>query len=291
MNFQGVMPALITPVKADGSLNEKELCRLIEHHLSQGADGFYIGGATGEGLIISKETHKALTKLAIEAVAHRVPCIVHVARMNYEEMLELARYAEQVGADAISAIPPLFYRYNDDGIYDYYKGLAKSVSIPVVIYNNPSTGVAFSIDLLRRLFSIPGVNAIKWTTYDFSTVMQLRAEFPDADIINGPDEMMLMGLSAGCNACIGTTYNFALPLYRRIYDLYRDGKIEEARRVQMQTCRIINVLARYNVIAVTKLITSRQGFDVNHPIYPSQKYGPEAEDRIMQELVAAGLKI
>lgn len=291
MKFEGVMPALITPMTKDEKLNRPVLRQLIEDLIAQGADGFYIGGATGEGIVISAELHRELTRESIAIVNGRVPCIVHVARMNYEEMIGLAQYAERVGATAVSAIPPLFYKYGDDGIYAYYKELCDSVKIPVVIYNNPNTGVTFTTPLLARLFSIENLTAIKWTNYDFSSVLQLKDIVPDVNIINGPDEMLLMGLAAGCDACIGTTYNFQLPLIKKIYNAYRAGDLALARALQTRVSKLVQVMIPWNVIMCTKLILSKQGYDINYPVHPMQGYTGEQEERLMQELLAAGLEL
>ncbi|MBQ8213891.1 MAG: dihydrodipicolinate synthase family protein [Clostridia bacterium] len=291
MKFEGVMPALITPMTKEGKLNKPVLKKLIEDLIAQGADGFYIGGATGEGIVISTDLHKELTRESIAIVNGRIPCIVHVARMNYQETLDLAQYAESVGAVAVSAIPPLFYKYGDDGIYDYYKGLCAAVKIPVVIYNNPNTGVTFTTPLLVRLFSIENLTAIKWTNYDFSSVLQLKDVVKDANIINGPDEMLMVGLAAGCDACIGTTYNFQLPLIKKIYNAYHAGDIDLARELQTKVSKIVQVMIPWNVIMSTKLILSKQGYDVNYPIYPMQAYTKEQEEQLMKELFAAGLEL
>ena len=291
MKFKGVMPALITPTTKEGKLNKAVLKQLIEDLIAQGADGFYIGGATGEGIVLDAEIHKELTQESIAIVNGRVPCIVHVARTNYGEMIELAQHAERAGAAAVSAIPPLFYKYGDEGIYNYYKGLADSVRIPVVIYNNPNTGVTFTTSLLERLFKIENLTAIKWTNYDFSSVMQLKSSVKDVNVINGPDELLLMGLAAGCDACIGTTYNFQLPLIKRIYEAYHAGNIELARELQTRVSRIVSIMIPWNVILVTKLILSKQGYDVNYPVYPMQGYTKEQEELIMAQLFDAGLEL
>ncbi len=291
MKFEGVMPALITPITAEGALNVPVLERLVNDLIDQGADGFYVCGATGEGLTIDKTVHMDMTRETVRIVDGRVPCIVHVARMNYGEMIELAKYAEQVGATAISAVPPLFYKYNDEGIYAYYKGLCDSVSIPVVIYNNPNTGVTFGTDLLERLFSISNLTAIKWTNYDFFSVLQLKARVPEANVINGPDEMLAMGLTAGCDACIGTTYNFQMPLIRGIYDAFRAGDIDRARELQIKADQIIKALFVGNIIMVTKYILSRQGYDVYHPVFPMQMLTEAEEAAVLKGLRAAGFEI
>ena len=284
------MPALITPLTKEGKLNKSELKRLIEHLIAQGADGFYIGGATGEGLVLDKELHKELTRESIAIVNHRVPCIVHVARMIYGEMIELAQYAESVGDEGISAIPPLFYRYGDDGIYAYYKGLCDSVKIPVVIYNNPNTGVTFTLPLLERLFSIENLTAIKWTNYDYASVMQLKAKIPDANIINGPDEMVLMGLAAGCDACIGTTYNFQLPLIKSLYNAFHSGDMELTNRLQTKVCKVVTAVCTRNVIMATKWVVAKQGFDVYYPVYPMQAHTEEQQKDLEEAMLAAGFE-
>ena len=290
MKFTGVMPALITCMDENGNLNRPVLEKLLEDLIAQGADGFYVCGATGEGLTISKQLHMDMTRETIKIVAGRVPCIVHVARMNVEEMLELAAYAESVGADAISAVPPLFYKYDNDGIYAYYKRLCESVKIPVVIYNNPNTGVSFGIDLLERLFSIPNLTSIKWTNSDFFTVLRLKERVPEANVINGPDEMLAMGLAAGCDACIGTTYNFQLPIIKAIFKAFKENRPDEARELQMKADKIIGALISRNTIMATKLLMDRMGYDVYHAVFPMQKFSPEVEELQLRELREAGFE-
>ena len=288
--FTGVMPALITCMDENGNLNRPVLEKLLGDLLAQGADGFYVCGATGEGLTISKKLHMDMTRETVKIVAGRVPCIVHVARMNMDEMLELAAYAESVGADAISAVPPLFYKYDNDGIYAYYKRLCDSVKIPVVIYNNPNTGVSFGIDLLERLFTIPNLTSIKWTNSDFFTVLRLKERVPEANVINGPDEMLAMGLAAGCDACIGTTYNFQLPLIKAIYNAFKENRVDEARELQMKADKIIGALLSRNTIMATKLLMDRMGYDVYHAVFPMQKFSPEVEELQLKELREAGFE-
>jgi len=291
MKFTGVMPAIITPIDKEGKLNVPVLEKLVEDLIAQGADGFYVCGATGEGLTIDKEVHMAMTRETVRIVGGRVPCIVHVARLNYNEMLELASYAEAQGADAISAVPPIFYKYSDDAIYNYYKRLCDAVKIPVVIYNNPNTGVSFGADLLERLFSISNLTSIKWTNYDFYSVLQLKARVPDANVINGPDEMVAMGLMAGCDACIGTTYNFQLPLIKAIYNAFKEGKIEEARALQIKADKIIAALISKNVIMGTKAVLARMGYDVNYAVFPMETISGAEEEAYIENLRKAGLEI
>ncbi len=292
MKFTGVMPALITPLTAEGKLNRDVLERLIEDLIAQGADGFYIGGATGEGIILDVDVHKELTTESIKIVNGRVPCIVHIARMNYNEMVDLAVHAEKAGADAISAIPPLFYQYDHKAIYNYYEGLSNAINIPIMIYNNPNTGVHFSAEQVAELYNIKNVTAIKWTNYEFYQVMRILDLTNDEfNVISGPDEMLLCGLAAGADGCIGTTYNFLMPEVRAVYDAFRAGDMEAARKAQTVVSTIVDELIKYNVVLATKVILEAKGYDVNHPLYPMHDYTPEEKADMLANLQKAGLKL
>ena len=291
MKFEGIIPALITPVDANEKLNVKELEKLLERHIAEGAAGFYVGGATGEGVIISKELHKEMTRETLRIVNHRVPCIVHVARINYAEMLELAAFAEAEGAEALSAIPPIFYKYSEEDIYAYFKRLCDSVKIPVLIYNNPNTGVSFSNELLEKLFAIDNLTGIKWTNPNYMPVMELKSKNTELNIINGPDELLILGLISGCDAGIGTTYNFMLPYFVKIYNCFKENKIDEARKWQTIATKIIAAIIPFGAVKATKFLLSKQGHDVYYHFYPNSNYTEAEEEAILKAVRAAGLEI
>ena len=108
MKFEGIMPALVTPLTADERINVPVLHKLIDYLISERADGFYIGGATGEGLALRPEERKIMTEESVKAIGGRAPSIIQVASCDFSVMLDLARHAEAAGADAISATAPSF---------------------------------------------------------------------------------------------------------------------------------------------------------------------------------------
>ena len=203
--FTGVMPALITPLNADETINVPVLKQQLADLMEEGADGFYIGGATGEGIARTAAARKVLAEEAVKFVNHRVPCIVHIASANFAEAIELAKHAEAVGADGISAIPPMFFAYDVDDVYNYYKAIAEAVNIPLIVYYNPAAGFNMNAGIAAKLFEIENVTGIKWTSSDYYGVIQLQnLTNGEMNIINGPDEMLLMGLSAGADGGIGS---------------------------------------------------------------------------------------
>ena len=292
MKFSGVMPALVSPLDDNEKINIPVLNQLLTDLLAKGADGFYLCGATGEGIAIDPEERMILAEEAIKTVNGRKPCIVQVASGNFEDAILLAKHAEKVGAAAISATPPLFFSYDKDDVYNYYKKLADAVSIPMMIYYNPAAGFHINADIAAKMFEIDNVTSIKWTSSDYYQMMRLRdLTKGEMNIINGPDEMLLMGLSAGADGGIGTTYNFMFDIIRGIYDNFVKGDLETAREYQTRAIRIISVLLSYKIIPAAKAVLEAQGYAVGNATFPMKRYSDAEKATIVEQMKKAGLKI
>ncbi len=164
--------------------------------IQQGADGFYVGGATGERLALRPCEREILAETATEVSKDvNMPCIVQVASHDFSTVIASAKHAEKIGADAISFTAPLFFSYDKDDVYNYYKKLADAVNIPLMVYYNPNANFHMDAEFGKRLFEIDNVTSIKWTSSDFYQLSQLK-ELTNGEmgIINGYDEMLLMGL-------------------------------------------------------------------------------------------------
>ena len=292
IKFSGVMPALVSPIDANEKINIPVLNQLLTDLLKKGADGFYLCGATGEGIAIDPEQRMVLAEEAIKTVNGRKPCIVQVASGNFDDAIRLAKHAEKVGAAAISATPPLFFSYDKDDVYNYYKKLADAVSIPMMIYYNPAAGFHINADIAAKMFEIDNVTAIKWTSSDYYQMMRLRdLTKGEMNIINGPDEMLLMGLSAGADGGIGTTYNFMFDIIRGIYDNFMKGDLQTAREYQTRAIRIISVLLSYKIIPAAKAVLEAQGYAVGNATFPMKRYSDEEKTVIVEQMKEAGLEV
>lgn len=289
MKFTGVLPALITPLNPDETLNSACLEKLMEYHLTNGADGFYIAGATGEGIALSRHVREDLAAEAIRIVDHRKPVIIHIASANFQDATALAKHAEHCGADAISAIPPLFFSYSPEEVYSYYKRLAEAVHIPLMIYYNPAAGFPMTADYVAKCFEIDNITAIKWTSATYDQVVRLKdLTHGQMNIINGPDEMLLMGLSAGADGGIGSTYNYLLKHYKAIYQSFQNGDWQSAQVHQTYVNQIIEILKKYSVIPASKAILEQMGFPVGNAVFPMRRYTPEQRAALIRDLSAAG---
>ena len=287
-HFQGVFPALITPLTKEEKLNVSALETLLHFEMQKGADGFYIGGATGEGLLLDIPERKKLCEKSIEFIGKEKTKIVHITDINFRNTIALAKHAEACGADAISSIAPIYFKYDENDIYNYYKEIAQNVNIPLIIYYTAAAGVNMSTDLFCRLFEIDNITGVKWTSSNYYELIKLRERCPDANIFNGPDEMLVCGLSSGADGGIGSTYNVMYPLIRSIYDHFRAGNMTEALEQQKKADKIINVMLRYSVIPVCKMILEEMGIAVGHASFPMTRYSKEERAAIKAELLAAG---
>lgn len=283
MKIKGIIPALVTPLDKDERINLTTLKKLMADLLNQGADGFYIGGATGEGLALRTEERKILTEGAIENTKNTgKPCIIiQVASMNFNDAVILAKHAEEKGATAISATAPLFFSYSEDDVYNYYKKLAQSVHIPMMVYYNPFAKFPMDAKFGKRLFEIDNVTSIKWTSTDFYQMLLLKEiTNGEMNIINGYDEMLLSGLCAGADGGIGSTYNYQLKYIKEVYNSFMNNDIDNAKKYQAKVAKTVNAFNKEPIIPASKAVLECMGYDVGNATFPMKQYSKEEKQKI-----------
>lgn len=290
---EGILPALVTPFCEDNkTINEESAKKLIELFLEQGANGFYVLGGTGEGLVMAREEREVMCELCVKQVAGRKPVINHIAAMNMNEACELAKHAEKAGCDAIAAVPPSFFAYDEEDIYNYYKRLAGCVNIPVIIYYHPAAQKDMSAKLIAHIFEIDNVTGVKWSSNNFYELMKLKDMTKgEMNIINGPDELLISGLAAGADAGIGSTYNVMLPQFVKIYDCFKAGKLDEALATQLQVNRVIDVLLKNSLIPSVKHAVKLMGIDCGTGTFPMKQLNDVQIAKLEKELKEAGWPI
>ncbi len=286
--FKGVFPALVTPLTDKEKLNTGALEKLIRYEVGEGASGFYIGGATGEGLLLDIPERKKLCEKSIEFIGADKTKIVHITDMNFRNTVKLAKHARDCGADAISSIAPIYFKYDENEIYEYYKEIAKSVDIPLIIYYTAAAGVNISLSLFEKLFKIDNITGVKWTSSNYYEMISLREKFPKANIFNGPDEMLICGLGAGADGGIGSTYNIIFPLINEIYQRFTEGNIAAAQEAQKKADKIIRAILKHSVIPVVKLVLEERGINVGNASFPMVKYDEKQRKKILSDLKSAG---
>ena len=173
--FKGIMPALVSPVNEDGTLREAVLRRLIDHLSHTGVTGFYLCGGTGEGIAMKPDRRMELVEIVKDAAPAPLKLINHIAAGDLSTAARLARHSRQIGLDAIASVPPIFYQYDQQGIFDYYKALSDaSEGLPLLIYASPLAGAPLPVSTIERMLEIPGFIGLKYTNSDYFMMRELK---------------------------------------------------------------------------------------------------------------------
>ena len=260
--FKGIFPALLTPFREDFSINENSLRQLIQYNLEKGVKGFYVGGSASEAFLMSDEERRRVLAVAAEQMADSCTMIAHVGNISTATTIELAKYAEGLGAHAISAVPPFYYKFNMEEIIEHYLSLAESVSIPLIIYVMPFfTGVNFGMDNYKRLLDQPKIVGLKFTDSNLFQLERLIKMNPDKVILFGWDEMALGAFAMGADGGIGSTYNLQADKFLELTDLVARSQLEQARRKQEEINSVIDVLMKVGVFAGLKYALTLKGIE------------------------------
>ena len=259
--FKKIFSALELPMKADETLDWDALSQLIEYELSIGVEGFYCMGSSGEALLLSLEERKEALDRILAAVRGRVPVVAHVGTIRTADAIALARHASNAGADAISMIPPYYYKFSMDEILSYYEDVINAVpDIGVIVYNIPQfTGIEFTKENADRLLSNPRVLGVKHTSTNLYSLERMRSAYPDKVFFNGFDEQFIGALSMGAEATIGTTVNVLAPLFVRARAFVQAGQMSQALAVQNEINYCVEQMCKVGIFSAVKYVLSKRG--------------------------------
>lgn len=294
--FKGIMPALVTPMDENEKLIRPVVGQLMDYQLSRGVDGFYVGGATGEGPIIPAATRMELCEAAIEANRGRGKIIVHIGGPNFSDVKELVKHAAACGADGISAMAPnAYFGHSDRELIDYYKRIASMTDKPLLVYVTPLMLGNNLTSVFTELMEVENIAGLKFTQYNYYLMTLLKMiNGGNINIINGPDEMLLCGLSMGADGGIGSTYNVMPERFAALYKAFREGDTERAREIQFGINRVIRVILEFGsgaVLANVKDALKLMGFGVGECAYPMACADAAGLAEMKKQLIAAGLEL
>lgn len=260
--LSGVFAALLTPFNEKGNVDEGRLKKLVKFLMSKGVDGLYICGGTGEGLLMNVEERKLVAEMVKEIVKNKVKVISHIGCLNTKDSVELAKHAEKMKLDGVSSIPPIYFRYDFKEIYNYYKNIAETTSLPFLIYYIPlTTGIILSNDKIAELSKIKNIIGVKYTNYDFYTLQDLLLKVKKWIAFSGPDEMFLPALTMGVSGCIGSTQNVLPEIFVEIYRNFKEGNIKKAMELQKRITIAVSLLKKYGGITAWKTALKFRGID------------------------------
>ena len=263
----GMIAAPHTPMLADGSLNLRMVERQAELLIESGAIGAFVGGTTGEAASLAVDERLALANRWVETARGQLKIFVHVGHNCLSDARIMARHAAQIGADGISALAPSYFKPAnvEDLVRVMAEIAAEAPALPFYYYDIPSmTGVDLPMAdfLAQGAERIPNLRGMKCSNPDLVALLEcLRLDGGRFEVFFGCDEMLLSALVLGVKGAVGSTYNFATPLYLRMIRAFEAGDLETARAEQAKSVALVRCLQNFGFLAAAKALMALQGVD------------------------------
>ncbi|UAB83286.1 dihydrodipicolinate synthase family protein [Zunongwangia sp. SCSIO 43204] len=234
IKWEGVMPAVTTKFTKEDELDLVTFEKNINAQLEAGVNGIILGGTLGEASTLTPAEKETLVKKTLEITAGQVPVIINIAEQSTTEAIQVAQNAEAWGAQGLMLLPPMRYKATDHETVVYFKEIAKSTSLPIMIYNNPvDYKIEVTIEMFEELLAdCPTIEAVKESTRDISNVTRLKNKFGDRiKILCGVDTLALESMVAGADGWVAGLVAAYPAETVAIYKLVKAGDIEEALRI------------------------------------------------------------
>ncbi len=277
----GVVPPMITPFKENGEVDYTGLKTLVMF-LRDNVDGLFINGSYGGGVLMTEEERKEVAETTIKASDGKVPVIVHVGTADSYTAARLAKHAVEVGASAVAAVGPFYYKHNADSICKFYGAIVEAVSgkIPVYVYNNPGfQGYKMELPLMSRLKKEIGVQGVKDATFDIMAMANYMRTLKDDsfDVALGTEAMWLSACVLGCKAFIPGLGNAFPEICRQMYREGIEGNFEACRKTQfvINELRDIMYLTFSTQMAIYAMLELRGIISA----YPRSPFIPATEEQ------------
>ena len=289
--FHGVVPAIITPMRADGGeVDERAFRAVMEDNIRAGVHGFWTAGGTGESVLLTDDENHRIARAAVDQNQGRTNVIMHVGAQTTLRAARNAEQAARAGVDAICAVPPFFVRPGDGGIVDYYQTIAAAADLPLFVYNLPqSTGVEITPDLMRQLQDgIPQLVGLKHSALDMNDLylfakMGLR-------VFTGMGRMMLPALTIGAAGCVDGPPCLAPEVWVEIWDAYRAGDLARAEAAQARASAVMDILLDLGYLGALKAaVGERLGIDCGDPRQPNVSATPAQKAQAREAVRRLGL--
>jgi len=287
-DFHGVFPYLVSPIDASGEVKADVLARLCDDLISAGVHGLTPLGSTGEFAYLSWAQRRRIVEVVVEAAKGRVPVVAGVASTTIADAFTQAREFERLGCQGILAILEAYFPISDEGVFEYFKGIADAVSLPVVLYTNPNFQRSdLSLPVIGKLSHVPNIRYIKDASSNTGRLLSIinrvegrmkvfsaSAHIPVCVMLIGG-----VGWMAG-PACVAPRQSVQL------YDLCRRGDWNAAMEIQRPLWALNQAFAKYNLAACIKGALELQGYTVGMPLPPQAPLPPEGIDEVKRALAA-----
>ena len=288
--YEGIFPAIVTPMSSDGTINETAFREVMEFNIQAGVGGFWVAGGNGESVLLSDEENMRIAEIASDQNRGRINNIMHVGAPTTERAVKLAEHAAKAGAEAICCVPPFFYRQTDEAIVEHYKAVAASADLPFYVYNLPqSTGVEITVELMQKIQNgVPQLAGLKHSSINFANVREWVKM--DLKCFIGSSMLMVPALSIGAVGCIDGPPCAAPELWVNIWKSWQAGNINEAMNAQKKASSFTEIMREAGVHSGTKaVLTERLGIDCGSGRLPNPPLEGKRRENILQRVADLGI--
>jgi 4-hydroxy-tetrahydrodipicolinate synthase len=289
-SFRGSFTALVTPFN-NGALDEKAFRGLVDWQIAEGTSGLVPVGTTGESPTLSHDEHGQIVQWCIEQAKGRVPVIAGAGSNSTKEAIELARHAQESGADAVLVVTPYYNKPTQEGMYQHFKAINDAIGIPIIIYNIPARSVIdMSVDTMKRLFELDNIAGVKDATANVVRVSQQRAAMGEGfNQLSGEDATALGFMAHGGHGCISVTSNVAPRLCAEFQSACLKGDYKAALKLQDKLMPLHTALFIETNPAPAKYALSLLGKCADTVRLPMVRLAEPTKATVRQAMVHAGL--
>jgi len=264
--FEGIFPAVITPFDEDGKIDEKRMGDFIDYLIEKGVHGIYLLGTNGEAPLLTFKEKKKIIDTSIKKVNGRVPVIAGTMCNSTNKTLELGKYAEEKGADAVHVIVPYYFPIGEDGLKVHIEKIVNEIEIPVFLYSIPQfTGNEIKSSTLLKLTKIKDLIGLKDSSGDvelfYKTLNEVRKKREDFIFFGGNDSLVFSYLAIGGDGAVTAIGNAFPEIFVDIYEKFKTGDIEAAKQKQRKVLEIKNIFNKYPTMSAVKGALKVKGHD------------------------------
>jgi len=262
--FGRVSTAMVTPFDKNGHIDFAKTTQLVNYLLDNGSDSLVVAGTTGESPTLSKEEKLALFQHVVSIVDKRVPVIAGTGSYNTYESIELTKKAEQIGVDAVMLVGPYYNKPNQEGLYQHFKAIAESTTLPVMVYNIPGRSVVnIQPETIIRLSAIPNIVAVKEASGDLGAMTKIIAETDDSfAVYSGDDGLALPILAIGGVGVISVAAHVIGNEMQELVQAFLNGETKKAAKLHQQLLPIMQGLFKAPNPVPVKTALQLKGLDV-----------------------------
>jgi 4-hydroxy-tetrahydrodipicolinate synthase len=289
--FHGSLVALVTPMQADGGIDEAAYARLIEWQIAEGTQGIVPVGTTGESPTLSHDEHKRVVELAVKTARRRIPVMAGAGSNSTAEAIGLAQHAKQAGADAALVVTPYYNKPTQEGLYRHFMAIAEAVDLPIYIYNIPGRSVIdMSVQTMARLARHRNIAGVKDATANLTRPLHTtRACGPGFVQLSGEDHTALAYLASGGHGCISVTANVAPRLCAQMQAAWAEGELQKAMQIQSRLVPLHDAMFAESNPGPVKYAASLLGFGSPFCRLPLAPIEPETAEKVRAAMAGLGL--